>query len=206
MDPLESWVDADEVRRLAARLMEPVRPVSVAVAGEMAGFSEDFVGFADTAPVPAKIETTTPPAAPPPPPAAPEQAFGRSASATPPAQSASGRFLENIRRFRDWMSREHGSTGIFILDRDGQLVFDDGPHERLHFLARSLALVMRRPGASHGNVHVKIAAGITLEIIPAASADGYLVLGALVSAPLPKESVCKVVEAMAALDPDDRHA
>lgn len=204
MDPLESWVDADEVRRLAARLIEPVRPVPVTVAGEMAGFSEAFVGFADTAP--ATIDPPLPPGAPAPMPKAPEQPFVRGTSENSPPQSASGGFLGNIHRFRDWIGREHGSTGVFLLDHDGRVIFDDGPHERLHFLARSLALVMRRPGASHGSVHVKIAAGTTLEIIPAAGVGGHLVLGALVSAPLPQESVRKVVEAMAALHPGDRHA
>jgi hypothetical protein len=183
-------------------LIVPARSPSVPVAGEMAGFNEGFVGFADILPVAdgPEPEPEVPVAA------VPALSFEGGGSTPLPAQSAAGQFLEKIHQFRDWMGHEFGTSGIFILDCDGGLIFDDGPHQHLHFLARGLALAIRRPGARRGNVHVKIAAGVILEAIPVATADGGVVLGALVSAPLSAESVRKVVDAMTSMCLNDRHA
>jgi hypothetical protein len=111
-------------------------------------------------------------------------------------QSARGPFLDRITRFRDWMHRNFSATGIFILDREGAVIFDESSHGRLHFLARSLALASRRPGASAGNVHVKIGAGATLEVIPVETAYGCLVLGAVVPDALDPPSVNAVIDAL----------
>lgn len=97
------------------------------------------------------------------------------------------------------MRREFAAAGVFILDGEGAVIFDDGPHERLHFLARSMAQASRRPGARTGNVHVKIGAATTLELIPVEAARGFLVLGAVVPVPMPPESVRVVMEALADL-------
>jgi hypothetical protein len=101
---------------------------------------------------------------------------------SPASPDPRGPFLERIRRFRDWMHQQFSASGIFILDREGAVIFDEGDHSRMHFLARSLALASRRPGASAGNVHVKIGAGITLEVIPVETPYGCLVLGAVKAA------------------------
>jgi hypothetical protein len=111
--------------------------------------------------------------------------------------SARGPFLDRITHFRDWMRHNFSATGIFILDREGSVIFDETSHGRLHFLARSLALASRRPGASPGNVHVKISAGATLEVIPVETAYGCLVLGAVVPESLTPSSVIAVMEALA---------
>ena len=95
------------------------------------------------------------------------------------------------------MHHNFAATGIFILDREGAVIFDESNHGRLHFLARSLALASRRPGASAGNVHVKIGAGATLEVIPVETAYGCLVLGAVVPDSLAPASVVAVMEALA---------
>lgn len=113
------------------------------------------------------------------------------------ATTARGPFLDKITRFRDWMRHNFSATGIFILDREGSVIFDESSHGRLHFMARSLALASRRPGASTGNVHVKIGADATLEVIPVDTAYGCLVLGAVVSEPLDPPSVNAVMEALA---------
>ncbi len=185
MDPIYPWLDPIEVRRLADRLMRPGREPSVAVAD--AGFDEGFVGFASTqpqrveTPPPApQVETPIPPVAP-----QPENSF-----------IARGPFLDRIKRFRDWMHHNFAATGIFILDREGAVIFDESNHGRLHFLARSLALASRRPGASAGNVHVKIGAGATLEVIPVETAYGCLVLGAVVPDSLAPPAVVAVMEAL----------
>jgi hypothetical protein len=95
------------------------------------------------------------------------------------------------------MAREFSATGVFILDREGAVIFDESDRGRLHFLARSLALASRRPGTSAANVHVKIGAGTTLEVIPVETAYGCLVLGAVVPDALPPAAVHAVMEALA---------
>lgn len=111
--------------------------------------------------------------------------------------TARGPFLDRITRFRDWMRHNFSATGIFILDRDGAVIFDESSHGRLHFLARSLALASRKTGSSGGNVHVKIGAGATLEVIPVDTPYGCLVLGAVVPDSLSPPSVGAVMEALA---------
>jgi hypothetical protein len=193
MDPIYPWLDPIEVRRLADRLMKPNREPSVTVAD--AGFDEGFVGFASTQ----QPRVETPPPAPLPPQPAREVAVPPvQPVAAPPEHTfiARGPFLDRIKRFRDWMHHNFAATGIFILDREGAVIFDESNHGRLHFLARSLALASRRPGASAGNVHVKIGAGATLEVIPVETAYGCLVLGAVVPDSLSPTSVVAVMEAL----------
>lgn len=189
MDPIYPWLDPIEVRRLADRLMRPDREAQPTVTD--AGFDDGFVGFATDQPAAAFIPVP-PPLPPRPEPPGPFQA-------PPPAEiqgNARGPFLDRIHRFRDWMRHNFSATGIFILDREGAVIFDESNHGRLHFLARSLALASRRPGASAGNVHVKIGAGATLEVIPVDTAYGCLVLGAVVPDSLPPPSVIAVMEAL----------
>lgn len=147
------------------------------------------------APEPA-FQATPEPAAPP----LPEPEPVPSVIHAPPAEEsqviARGPFLDRITRFRDWMRHNFSATGVFILDRDGAVIFDESSHGRLHFLARSLALASRKPGSSGGNVHVKIGAGATLEVIPVETTYGWLVLGAVVPDSLPPHSIAAVTEAL----------
>ncbi len=85
---------------------------------------------------------------------------------------------------------------MFILDRQGEVIYDESHHGRLHFLARSLALAPRRPGSFAGYVHIKIRAGATLEVIPVETPNGYLILGAVVPGALSPAAVTAVMEAM----------
>ncbi len=201
MDPIYPWLDPIEVRRLADRLMRPGREPSVTVAD--AGFDEGFVGFASTHPP--RVEAAPPP----PPPSQPVASVEAPVETVAPQPEGSfiarGPFLDRIKRFRDWMHHNFAATGIFILDREGAVIFDESNHGRLHFLARSLALASRRPGASAGNVHVKIGAGATLEVIPVETAYGCLVLGAVVPDSLAPPSVVAVMEALSlvAAPPED---
>jgi hypothetical protein len=88
------------------------------------------------------------------------------------------------------------ATGIFILDRDGAVIFDESGHGKLHFLARSLALTSRRPGSPAGNVHVKIGTAATLEVIPVETPYGWLVLGAVVQEAMQPAAVAVVIDAL----------
>lgn len=221
MDPIYPWLDPIEVRRLADRLMRPERQSAVTVPD--AGFDEGFVGFTGAQPVfvaapqpqvvPPPLPTHIPVreeaapvfvAAPAPVPEPEPEPVPAPAPSPAPASvveesstSARGPFLDRITRFRDWMRHNFSATGIFILDRDGAVIFDESSHGRLHFLARSLALASRKPGSSGGNVHVKIGAGATLEVIPVETAYGCLVLGAVVPDSLSPTSVAAVMEALA---------
>lgn len=222
MDPINPWLDPVEVRRMAERLMRPDR--TAAAPPTEAGFGEGFEGFAES-PAPAQqpvsppVESPAPPADPLPEPAVPAQPtppreLSRAAEEPapapapappdvppplPPAQqqtSARGPFLGRIQAFRQWMQTNFGASGLFILDREGAVIFDEGSHGRLHFLARSLAMASRRPGSSTRNVHVKIGAGATLEVIPVDTPFGCLVLGAVVPEALDAGAVSTVMDAL----------
>lgn len=214
MNPVNPWLDADEVRRMALRLIRPVREPVADIAD--AGFDEAFVGFTQPLPAAPALPQADPvvvaaPPAPvrpdPPVTTAPVQSLAQlPAAASEPAApeveepsttAARGPFLDRIRRFRDWLESEFSARGVFILDREGAVIFDESELGRLHFLARSLALASRRPGTSAANVHVKIGASTTLEVIPVETAYGCLVLGAVVPEALPPVSVSAVMAALA---------
>jgi len=189
MDPINPWLDPAEVRRLAERLMKPSAGPMLPISD--AGFDDDFVGFAGVVSAPQKL---------------PEVVLETDDEETPklpepePKQAVTaprGPFLERITRFRDWMRDAFGAAGVFLLDREGEVIFDEGGHGRLHPLARSLATAARGPGAPARNVHVKVSAGATLEVIPVETAYGCLILGAVVSTPLPPASVTQVMESLA---------
>ena len=107
-----------------------------------------------------------------------------------------GPFLDRVARFRDWLHHHFEATGIFLLDREGAVIFDESGHGKLHFLARSLAVASRRPGGAAANVHVKVGAAATLEVIPVDTPYGCLVLGAVTPAPLEPAAVATVMDAL----------
>lgn len=200
MDPINPWLDPVEVRRLAERLLKPVPDPAASVVD--AGFDAGFVGYAGTRPASPAPATVPPPVV-----AAASETVPQANPVVPPPvtlpatdvihTTARGPFLDRIQRFRDWMRHHFAASGIFILDREGAVIFDESSHGRLHFLARSLALASRRQGSSAGNVHVKIGAGATLEVIPVETAYGCLVLGAVVPESLAPAAVTAVMEALA---------
>lgn len=171
---------------MAERLMRPER-ASPEVSSTDVGFDDGFIGFASA---PELVTTTTPPTPESPPPAT------ASIEATPPT-GARELFLTRIHNFRDWMRQEFSATGVFILDGQGGVIFDESGHGRLHFHARNLALATRRPGISAGSVHLKISADATLEVIPVETATVRLVLGAVVPQALAPVTVFAVMEALA---------
>ena len=133
MNPINPWLDPVEVRRLADHLMKPNREPATPLAD--AGFGEGFVGYAS--------DPAVPPAATPSPPQVVPTAAPPANTPPPTAENpttARSPFLDRISRFRDWMRHNFSATGIFILDREGAVIFDESHHGRLHFLARSLAL------------------------------------------------------------------
>lgn len=181
MDTIQPWLDPIEVRRLADRLMNSNREPAVPLT-QPAGNDEGFVDFA----------ATQPQAAPSPFPAEP------AAAPQPKIQiTASGPLLERLNGFRAWLHDHFSATEVFILDHKGAVLFDESGHGRLHFLARSLAIASHRPQATVGNVHVKISAGTSVEIIPVETPGGYIVLGAVLPHSLDPAAVNTVKDALA---------
>lgn len=210
MNPITPWLDPDEVRQLAARLL--TRPPGLFDGrAQEAGFDAAFIGFAPTSqalaePAPVRTAPVVAPAPPAPysSPAVPDAVPAIAAPPVVPAVApapepqnpARGPFLDRIGRFRDWLHHHFKASGVFILDREGFVIFDESGHGKLHFLARSLALTSRRPGNPAGNVHVKIGTAATLEVIPVETPYGWLVLGAVLPEPLPPAAIAVIIEAL----------
>jgi hypothetical protein len=204
MDPLEPWIDASAVRRLAERLLATSDEPEVQ-AGPDAGFGMEFVGFAEAAePVaavaPAPVAVEEPARAFEPtrvfePVSVPDEAppVVVPAAPLPPGR---GPLLERLARFRDALIRHTSAQGVFILDREGKPVMEDPAFGKLHFLARSLAQAYRPVSGQAGNVHVKIGANAVLEVVPVETPFGCLVLGAVVPRPLTAAAVAEIAEAL----------
>lgn len=211
MDPVNPWLDPSEVRHLAEQLLRPVSPARLAAADP--GFDTTFVGFTDPerqsmetlAPV---EEVETPPVLaiseiaqyelvpiqpfPETIPQFPDPEPTQQAFTPPPQPSPETRFQQRIEIFRSWLSSSFQATDIFILNEKGDVLFDEGDHGRLHFMARNLVLSSSSPE----NIHVKIGPESVLEVIPCETAFGRIVLGALVPAPIPAASVRTITEVL----------
>ena len=128
---------------------------------------------------------------------APESENEAAFTPAPPDKSPSKtRFLERIEIFRNWLAKNFNATDIFILDREGKVIFDESGHGRLHFMARNLAMASRHSEAQGGNVHVKIGPGAVLEVIPCETPYGRIVLGTLVPESLPAPHVRTISEVL----------
>lgn len=227
MDPVESWIDADSVRRMARQLLKPGNERELRQP-EDAGFGPRFEGFLDSPaartpsaeppPLPDQAppdrtpqphvedrppEKTPPPVpstAPPAPSAGDAKPFLSAEAPTPPPPPGSdtrGPLVARMERYRDWLSEKVGARGMFILDRDGDPVVDDPNYAKLHFLARSLSQAYRPVEGEAGNVHVKVGSDAYLAVVPVETDFGCLVLGAVLPNPLSAEAVKVVVRALA---------
>jgi hypothetical protein len=192
MDPINPWLDPSEVRHLAEQLLRPVAPAHLCAADP--GFDSSFVGFTPAGQAIEEREQQPPPpphqamAAPAPPP----QPIPQEIPQPPPAAPSRTRFLERVQIFRDWLAKNFLATDIFILDREGKVIFDESGHGRLHFMARNLALASR----GSGNIHVKIGPASILEVIPCETPYGRIVLGTLVAEALPADHVHTITQVL----------
>jgi hypothetical protein len=195
MDPLEPWIDASAVRRMAERLLADSNEPEV-VAGPDAGFGTEFVGFAGGAPdrAPAVVIEEKPALVFEPVTASPEPVLQPVAAAALP--EGRGPLWERLSRFREALIRHTGAQGVFILDREGKPVMEDPAFGKLHFLARSLAQAYRPVAGQSGNVHVKIGSNAVLEVVPVETPFGCLVLGAVMPRPLTAAAVAEIAEAL----------
>lgn len=211
METIHPWLDPLEVRRLAEKLMERQKPEEENAEHNEPGFGAAFIGFTGAAramspephadlrgratQAPAVFEAAPPetPVASPPPFPEPLHSetmmIGRTGPEIRPAEAGRSPFLDRLLSLDQWLAAQIGAGGSFLLDGEGRMLFDAGNHERLHFLAKSLAQASRRQGTSTAHVHLKISSDSTLEVIPVESEFGPMVLGVVVSHPLDAETM-----------------
>lgn len=186
MNPIDTWIDTDEVRRLAQRLVTPSR--SNTPNTEESGFNDGFVGFADAKPIAAVAPIASPapkPIAPPPP--APVQEITPVRS-TP--THATG--FESI---ASWLHSHCAATAVFIVDLDGHVLHDENS-AHLHFAARGMALNWKIRDAVNP-VRLLVHAGQYLELVPITRSQGRLILGMVVPHALNASTLATIREKFA---------
>ena len=246
MEPLQSWLDAKAVRRMAEDLMAPAPEVEEPTVD--AGYGDAFEGFAAAT---SEVETATPPAATPPvatpPPAKdePKPAFQPAMNlaqespaieseadsdasvefddARPPAESSEieggsaaarpqvevrGPFLSRVQQFSETIRRHLGAQAMFLIDDEGQIILDELGNTKLVQVARNLANASHRASrqtagaVTVGNLHIKIGASETLEVIPVQSCYGLLILGVIFPAPIGAAVIQVAEELSRIVEPD----
>jgi len=168
MDPINPWIDPNETRRMAERLMLPARePVQ---APENTGFDDSFVGFSDSPPEetaaavhePDRVEAAADPVS---------SARKSSELHAPPEYSG------HLTMLRD----QFGAISIFMIDPQGELVFSEGEYGAFRFIARDLV----KSAAPPNHLRLKVGANAVLEIIPIESDAGLAWLGVVLPGLLP---------------------
>jgi hypothetical protein len=142
--------------------------------------------------IPAETTAVVPPASPVHQPAEP---IATAVAAAAPVKMR-GPFLERMARFRDGLHGQFAAKGMFILDKEGAVIFDEADHAKLHFMARSLAMAAKKSNDGPGNVHVKVGSTTMLEVIPVDTVFGRMVLGVLVEQSLSSEAVYRIIKAL----------
>ena len=176
MNPIDTWVDTDEVRRLAERLMSPDRQTRPNI--QESGFDDSFVGFAEAKPVAPVIRQAapTPPPTPAPQAPAPTQTHTALAAAKSPATPSA------FNGFAAWLHQQCGASAVFVINLDGTVLHDEGC-AHLHFAARGMALNWKIRDAVKP-VRLLVHAGSYLELIPLHHPQGPLILGIIVPQPI----------------------
>lgn len=169
MDPINSWVDAVAVRKLAESLVAPSLQAEETPAET---YGPAFVGY-ERPPAPVIAPTPTPTAttvtapkqeaprpAPQIPPAAHVENQARAALAgarqmaerggiltskqapsvqTRPLSSPGGLFMERLHSYGVWLHKSVGAKAFFVADREGKLLIDEVNSLKLLQVARTLA-------------------------------------------------------------------
>ena len=176
MNPIDTWVDTDEVRRLAERLMSPDRQARPNI--QESGFDDSFVGFAEAKPAAPAIKQAapTPPAAPAPQAPAPTPTHTALAAAKSPATPSAFNGLAA------WLHQQCGASAVFVVNLEGSVLHDEG-YAHLHFAARGMALNWKIRDTVKP-VRLLVHAGSYLELIPLNHPQGRLILGIIVPQPI----------------------
>ncbi|MDG1358558.1 MAG: hypothetical protein P8P36_10225 [Akkermansiaceae bacterium] len=113
---------------------------------------------------------------------------------------AKGPFLSRIRQFSQVIREDLGAKAMFLIDVNGQILLDEVENAKLIQVARTLANASQRANrqsagaAAVGNLHVKIGASSTLEVIPVDSRYGLLILGVVFPGPIGAVRVMQVAD------------
>ena len=116
------------------------------------------------------------------------------------SQTGRGPFLTRLKNFSTTLRRELNAQAMFLIDNEGQILLDEVENPKLIQVARTLANAsyaasrQTAGSAAVGNLHVKIGARATLEVVPVRSRYGLLILGVIFPAPLGAERVQQVAE------------
>lgn len=198
MDPINPWLDPSEVRHLAEQLIRPV--TQSGMTSKDPGFDKSFVGFTDQEEPPAR--TTGAPTQ-----EASDQPFKKAPTEAetpmedPPEEVVPAEIATNSKQFesperiqilRNWLVDYFQASEIFILDAEGDVIFDESGHGRLHVIASSLVLA---PG-NKNHIHIKIGPVSILELIPSETTYGRVILGFLVKKNLRPEQLENITEVL----------
>jgi len=135
-----------------------------------------------------------------PPPVPPPPTFTSSAVSS---GGARGPFLNRLKKFSSLLRERTEAKAMFLIDNDGQILIDEVGNTKLIQVARTLANASNAAerqtagAADVGNLHVKIGASATLEVIPCLSRYGLLILGVVCPAPMGAELVTRVADYLA---------
>jgi hypothetical protein len=176
MNPIDTWVDTDEVRRLAERLMSPDRQARPNI--QESGFDDSFVGFAEAKPAAPAIKQ----AAPTPPPAPAPQAPAPTPTHTALAAAKSPATPSAFNGLAAWLHQQCGASAVFVVNLEGSVLHDEG-YAHLHFAARGMALNWKIRDTVKP-VRLLVHAGSYLELIPLNHPQGRLILGIIVPQPI----------------------
>lgn len=124
-------------------------------------------------------------------------------SGPPVSGGARGPFLTRLKKFSVLLREHTGAKAMFLIDNEGQILIDEVNNSKLIQVARTLAnashtATRQTAGAADvGNLHVKIGASATLEVIPCRSRYGLLILGVVCPAPMGTDRVKQVADYLA---------
>lgn len=180
-DPIEAWVDSAALRRMGELLVRSPRR------GHAEGNAQDSL------PGPPEVER-----------AGRHLAHARAladrsgvlrpASESRPTVPQStraplgpGPLLGRLTAFRDWLHGEVGVQGFFLLEASGEPIVDELSHEGLRQLALRLARSASQAGGlepAAPGLQVQVSPESQLEVIPAETPLGFLILGLVSAHPL----------------------
>ena len=118
--------------------------------------------------------------------------------ATNGSGGARGPFLARLKQFSELLRERTEARAMFLIDNEGQILIDEVGNAKLIQVARTLANASHSAerqtagAADVGNLHVKIGASATLEVIPCRSRYGLLILGVVCPAPMGADIVQQV--------------
>jgi hypothetical protein len=224
MGAVHGWMDESEVRRLAEGLM------AAAPVANPGGYTADFVGFAELDESPEGVgeawqgaPTASQEVADAPRGTIPNLASGALARASERAREAgllrpvaaaaeapAASLTERLAVFRGWLASEFGASEVYLVDREGQVVFDGLSQSKGGEFARNLARAACRAsreaaaGALTAPVRLKLGQGSMLEVFSLETLQGVMVMAALVPVAIASAALGGIAAELAKVLGDER--